>query len=217
MIEIGSVFRPYAQAMVVSEESTNWEGLQYDKFIGSLQKYPGWAAEQLANNMAATAKGDGCTYSSVNLDARSDNLVTAVDEWSLALIAGLPRNRARYDTARADTQSVWGYTAWDLYDAARQVKKQVRNTTIKAKSQAVMDAVTVAVGYNWFRPGGMWGWTYTGMHGLTIFWPKWKASLNPSWTKPWSSSNNWTFYATEIPFSAQTHWDEFLVKYARKR
>ena len=216
-VEIGTVFRPFAQAMVGSEEETNWVGLQYNRFIANLEKYPAWNAEQLADDMAATAMGDSACYSEVNLDARWDDLITAVDQWSVALVNGLPKYRARYDMARAHTQAIWGHYAWDLYDAARTMKKDVPDPAIRSTSQAVMDAVIADVGYNWVRPTPMWGMTWGRCHGLTIWWPKYKDQLNPSWTKPYSSINDWTYYQTKIPFGTETHWAEFLAGYTRNR
>jgi hypothetical protein len=225
LIEVGSVFRPYCQAMVGSEESVNWEGLEYRKFIANLKKYPTWNAEQLADDVAATTRADSACYSEVNFDARWDNLIKAVDQWSVALINALPKYRSEIDTAHAHTQAAALYTGlphadWDLYDAARNIKKYVPDATVKATSQAVMDAVVCDVGYNWVRPTPMWGMTFGKDNGLAIWWPKAKSELNPKWATNgpgWKHQNDWTFYTKEIPFAAETHWAQFLVKYTAHR
>ena len=211
-IEVGATVRPYAQAMVGSEEYTNWEGLQYDKFVANLEAYPWWTAEQLAANMAATARGDNVTFSSIMLDARFADLVTAVDRWAIALKKGLAANRRAYGAALKASQPFYdGAGERDLYSVANQIRRRVKSPSIKASCEAVMNAVLTNVTYNWVHLGVVDGFTYNRCHGLAIWWPQRRSQLNPSW----GSGHDWAYYRTKLAFAAHTHWDEFLAAYVR--
>ncbi len=212
LVEAAATVRPYAQVMVGSEEYTNWEGLQYDKFVANLERYPWWTPEQLGTNMAATARGDSLTFSSIALDVRFDDLVAAVDRWAIALKSGLRANRRAYDAARAASQRFYyGDGERDLFNAARQIRARVKSPALKASCTAVMDAVLADVTYDWFRIGRIDGFTYDRCQGLAIWWPKTRKQLDPSW----NPGNDWVYYRTKLAFAAQTHWDEFLAAYVR--
>jgi hypothetical protein len=212
LAEVAATVRPYAQVMVGSEEYTNWEGLQYDKVVANLERYPWWTPEQLGSNMAATARGDSVTFSAIALDARFDTLIAAVDHWALALKNGLRANRRAYDAARAASQRFYDTNGErDLFDAARQIRAHVKSPSIRASCTAVMDAVLADVTYNWFRLGRIDGVTYGRCQGLAIWWPKTRRQLDPSW----NPGNDWVYYRTKLAFAAQTHWDEFLAAYVR--
>ena len=86
MIEVAANWQPYAKAMAGSEDYTNWEGIQYDLVIAALRANPSMTAQQCSDTIATTAQGDSLTQSSIALDGRFDTLMTAVDEWSVALI-----------------------------------------------------------------------------------------------------------------------------------
>ena len=212
LAEVAATVRPYAQAMVGSEEYMNWEGLQYDKVVANLERYPWWTAEQLATNMAATARGDSLTFSSIALDARFDDLIAAVDRWAVALKNGLRSNRRAYDAAHAASQRFYDRNGErDLYDAARQIRARVKSPAIRASCAAVMDAVLADVTCNWFRLGRIDGFTYGRCEGFAIWWPKTRKQRDPSW----NPGNDWVYYRTKLAFAAQTHWDEFLAAYVR--
>ncbi len=204
-IEVANNWQPYAKAMVGSQEFTNWEGVQYDAVIAAIRATPTMTAQQVSDKTALTATGDSLCFSSVALDTRFTTLVTAVDQLSVALIAGLPTYRTNYDTAWRGTQGFFEATERDLLDAAVKLKAAVPDANIKAKCDAVISAVTAVETANWTN--GSRGMARAS--GLSIWWPNTHARLNP-----WEP-NDWSFYTTSLSWSAQTHWDEFLAAYCQ--
>ncbi len=205
VIEVGANWAPYAKAMAGSQEYTNWDGVRYDAVISALRTAPTMTAQQVSDTIATTAQGDNLCFSSVALDSRFTTLVTAVDQWSIALTAGLPTYRAAYNTAWTHTQGFNDITEKDLYDAAVQLKAAVPDANIKAKCDAVISAAAAVETADWTNGKP----SYARARGLSIWWPNTHARLNP-----WSS-DDWTFYTTKLSFAAQTHWDEFLAAYCQ--
>jgi len=204
MIEIEATWRNYAHAIAASQEDVWWEGFKYEVILADLQANPAMTAEQLAVEMARTMTDK--TVSAVVLDSRWDNLLTAVDQWSSALLNGLPTFRAAYDAAYADTQDVADPTNKDLYDAAVEIKAHVSDANIQAKSQAVIDAISAVTLYEWHRG------KYQDARGIGIFWPRRPADLD----EPSSLQNDFEYYRTFLRFSRLTHWDEFLSAYVNR-
>jgi hypothetical protein len=202
MVEIASNYQPYVKAMTASEDTVNWDGLRYTSVVTALQANPAMTAQQVADSMASTAQGDGMTYSSTALDVRFDNLVTAIDNWSVALKNGLPANKAAYTAAWTATQGFADVSEKDLYDAAFQLKAKVADVNIKAKCDAVMAAVTADVTVNWTNGSRK----EARAHGIAIWWPKTSLDFpyNPK------TVNDFAYYQANIGLAARTHWDEFL-------
>ena len=107
MLEVGADWQPFATAMAGSESYTNWEGIQYDAVISAIRATPAMTPQQVSDKVAATALGDSDTFSSVALDARFTTLTTAVDQWAVALQAGLPVYKSAYLSARRSTVSYY--------------------------------------------------------------------------------------------------------------
>jgi hypothetical protein len=202
MIEIEATWRNYAKAIAASQEDVWWEGFRYEVILTDLEANPAMTAEQLAVDMARSMTDK--TIAAVTLNSNWDHLLTAVDQWSLALLNGLPTYRAAYDAAYADTQHVSDPTNRDLYDAAKEIKAHVPNADIQAKSQAVMDAVQSVVLYEWHRG------KYPDAHGIGIFWPRLPADLDEPSSPQWY---DFDYYRNYLRFSRLTHWDEFLDAY----
>ena len=204
MIEIEATWRNYTKAIAASQEDVWWEGFRYDVILADLEANPAMPAEQLAVEMSRTMTDK--TISAVILNSSWDSLMTAVDEWSLVLLNGLPDYRAAYDAAYAGTQDVADPTNKDLYDAAVEIKAHVSDPMIQVKSQAVMDAVQAVVLYEWHRG------KYPDAHGIGIFWPRLPADLD----EPSSPENDFQYYRDHLIFSQLTHWDEFLDAYVNR-
>ena len=133
------------------------------------------------------------------VDGRFDTLLTAVDQWSAALKNGLAANRKKYDQAFGATRSFWQAPMdKDLYDMAYEIKRNVTDTNIKNKSQAVMNAVNAVVLHERHVNA------YADVHGITIY----------HISKATEKDSNYTYYRTLI-LRLQTGWDEFLDAYAR--
>ncbi len=205
MIEIAANWQPYAQAMAGSEQYTNWEGIQYDQVISAIRATPTMTAQQVSDKIAATALGDSITYSSLALDTRFTTLKTAVDQWAIALTAGLPVYKSAYLTAWKNTQMFTDKTEKDLYDAAYQIKLKVADALIKAKCDAVMAAVTSDVTLNWTNGSSK----VAKAKGVAIWWPSTATQLKGY------TADNLTDYRTTLAFGAQTNWDEFLVAFCQ--
>jgi hypothetical protein len=205
MIEVQATWRQYAKAMAASQEDVGYYGFEYDQVLPKLQAQPNMTAEQLAVELARSMTD--WTVAAVSLNANWDNLITAVDQWSVALLNGLPQYRSAYDAAYKVTQGVADPTNKDLYDAAAKIKAQVNDPNIKAKSQAVMDAVNAVTLYEWHHK------KYKGAHGIGIFWPRLPADLDEPSSPQW---NDFDYYRNYLRFSQLTHWDEFLDAYVNR-
>ena len=201
MIEVEATWQGHTQALVASQEDVWWEGFKYDVILADLQANPAMTAEQLAVLMASTMVDK--TIAAVALGASWDALLTAVDQWSVALLNGLPTYRAAYDAAYADTQAVLDLTNKDLVDAAAEIKAHVPDAAIQAKSQAVIDAAGAVMLYEWHRG------KYHDAHGIGLFWPRLPADLD----ELSSPEYDFDYYRNSLVFSQLTHWDEFLDAY----
>jgi hypothetical protein len=205
MIEVAANWQPYAQAMAGSEQYTNWEGIQYDQVIAAIRTTPTMTAQQVSDKTASTALGDSLTYSSMALDTRFTTLKTAVDQWAIALKAGLPIYKSAYSSAWTATQKYTDASEKDLYDAAFQLKAKVADVNIKTKCDAVMAAVTADVTVNWTN--GSSG--VSRAHGVAIWYPNSSRMLHNY------AADHLAYYQTTLNFGVTTNWDEFLVAFCQ--
>jgi len=197
-IEVQMLWHGHATALAHSQEWVGGNGVEYDLVLPQLAANPNITADQVAIATSQSATSDK-TWSAVAVDSRFDALLTAVDQWSVALNNGLAANRKKYDRAFGATRSFWQEpTDKDLYDMAYEINRLVSDQQIKAKSQAVMNAVNQVVLHERHINA------YRDAHGITIYHVS-KASQKDS---------NYTYYRT-LDFALQTGWDEFLDAYAR--
>jgi len=199
MLEVAADWQPYALAMAGSESYTNWEGIQYDAVIAALRANPAMTAQQVSDKIALTALGDSDTYSSVALDARFTTLMTAVDQWALALKAGLPAYKSAYLSARRSTVSYYSI-AFDVWQLAANMKAKVADATIKARCDAVMTAAAACTTANWTSTSKQ----FNKSKGLAVWMPSTRQQLTPY------SPTDFTYYRT-LRLNTQTNWDEFLA------
>ena len=210
VIEVETVWQGHAQYMVAAQDDVWWEGFRQDLILSALEQNPDISPEALAILMAQNLTDR--TISVVDL-AGVGNLLIAVDEWSAALSAGLTNHRTEYDIAYSHTLGVDGDPLnKDLYDAADEIKQAVNDPVIQAKSQAVMDAVSNVVLYEWHQKA-----KYKDAHGIGIFWPRYPQDLDlPS---PHTYGYDWDYYYFDgsnrpgLEFSQLTGWDDFLDVY----
>lgn len=197
-IEVQMLWHGHATALAHSQEWVGGEGVQYDLVLAQLAAKPNMTADQVAIATSQSASSDK-TWSAVAVDSRFDALLTAVSNWSVALNNGLAANRKTYDRGFGATRSFWQQsTDKDLYDMAYEINRLVSDPNIKAKSQAVMNAVNGVVLHERHVNA------YADVHGITIYHIS-RASQKDS---------NYTYYR-ELEFALQTGWDEFLDAYAR--
>lgn len=197
-IEAQLLWQGHATALAHSQEWVGGEGVQYDLVLAQLAANPDMTADQVAIATSQSASEDQ-TWSAVAVDSRFDTLLEAVEQWSAALKNGLPQNRKEYDQAFSATRSFWQAPMdKDLYDMAYEIHRNVTDATIKARSQAVMDAVNAVVLHERHVN------SYADAHGITIY------HIGRATEK----DSEYTYYRT-LDFALQTGWDEFLDAYAR--
>jgi hypothetical protein len=199
-IEIFNLWHGHATAVTGSQEYVGWEGLQYDLVLAQMTAVQGnMTADQVAIAFAQSATADK-TWSAVAVDSRFDALSTAVNDWSIALKNGLASSRKQYDQAFTATRNFWQATEdKDLYDMAYELNRNVTDATVKAKSQAVMNAVDSVVLFD--RHAN----SYADTHGITIY----------HISKAVEKDSLYRYYRSTIDFALQTGWDEFLDAYAK--
>ena len=197
-IEVQRLWHGHATALSHSQEWVGGEGIQYDLVLAQLAANPNMSADQVAIATTQSATSDK-TWSAVAVDIRFDALLTAVNQWSVALNNGLSANRRKYDRAFGATRSFWQAPMdKDLFDMAYEIDRNVSDANLKAKSQAVMDAVEAVVLYERHVNA------YADVHGITIY----------HITRATEKDSNYTYYRG-LDFALQTSWDEFLEAYAR--
>ena len=162
-IEVQMLWHGHATALAHSQEWVGWDGIEYDLVLAQLAASPNMTADQVAIATSQSATSDK-TWSAVAVDSRFDALLTAVNNWSVALNNGLAANRTKYNRAFGATRSFWQAPMdKDLYDMAYEIKRLVSNQDIKNKSQAVMDAVNAVVLHERHVNA------YADVHGITIY------------------------------------------------
>jgi Clostripain family len=198
-IEVQMLWHGHASAVSHSQEWVGGEGIQYDLVLEQLTANPYMGADQVAIATTQSASSDK-TWSAVAVDSRFDALISAVNQWSIALKDGLGTNRKKYDQAFTATRSFWQAPMdKDLYDMAYEINNRVSDQNIKNKSQVVMNAVDGVVLFERHVNA------YAEVHGITIY----------HISKATEKDSNYHYYRTTLDFALQTGWDEFLDAYAK--
>lgn len=198
-IEVFKLWHNHATAVASSQEYVGWDGIEYDLVLAQLAANPNMTADAVAIATSQSASNDK-TWSAVAVDGRLTTLLTAVDQWSVALKNGLTANRSKYAKAFTATRSMWQAPMDDdLYDMAYEINRNVTDTNIKAKSQAVMNAFASVVLHERHVNA------YSDVHGISIY----------LITKASQKDSNYTYYRNTLDFALTTGWDEFLDAYAK--
>jgi hypothetical protein len=193
-IEIAALWNGSATALVGSQEFVNMDGIEYDAVISQLNANPNMTADQVAAASSASATAEA-TYSSMAVDSRYAALRTAVNDWSIALKAALPTQKAAIVKGFSNAKKFWqAPTDMDLSDLAKQINAQVTNATVKSKGSAVIAAVDALVLHRRYT-----GSKYAMVRGITI----------TGFTKASQKGADWPYYRT-LGFAQTTGWDEFL-------
>lgn len=206
-IEVQAQWRNHASVFVGSQADLGWDGIEYDRVLPSLLANPSMSPEELGLLMAhsMTVDTDAETASMAVLNEDWDNLLVAVDEWARTLLYRLPLHRSDYDIARSQTIGMSDPLNKDLGDAARKILEVVPDPVVRARSQAVIDALGRTIVYEWHVNNA----EYQGVSGLTIYWPRNPQDLD----EPSSPPNDFRYYRRNLEFSTLTHWDEFIRAY----
>jgi hypothetical protein len=197
-IEIFNLWHGHATAVSSSQEYVGWDGIEYDQVIKALVANPNMTADQVAIATSQSASNDK-TWSAVAVDSRFTTLKNAVNDLAVALNNGLAANRSKIARAFGATRSFWQAPMdKDLYDMAYELNRNVTDTTIKAKSVAVMNAFSSVVLHERHVNA------YADVHGITIY----------QISKASEKDSNYTYYRATVDFALQTAWGEFLNAYA---
>jgi hypothetical protein len=197
-IEVQMLWHGHATALSHSQEWVGGEGVQYDLVLQQLADNPDMSADQLAIATSQSATSD-MTWSAVAVDDRFDDLLNAVNQWAVALNQGLDANRKNYDRAFRATRSFeQAPMDKDLYDMAYEIDRLVGDSSIKSRSQAVMNAVKAVVLHERHVT------SYADAYGITIY----------HISRAIEKDSTYDYYRT-LDFALQTSWDEFLDAYVR--
>lgn len=201
-MEIYKLWENKATAIAASEEYVGWNGIEYDSVIAQLRANPFMSADQVAvaSAQSAVVLGGERTFSAVAVDGRLANLLTATEQFAVALTNGLAANRKKYDRAFGATRSMWQAPMdKDFYDLANEIDIAVSDANIKARAQSVMNAISSVRLYEGHTNA------YSDVHGMTIY----------HISKAAQKDSNYTYYRSTIDLALTTSWDEFLNAYAQ--
>lgn len=203
-LEVQSAFRPYAKALVASEDYVGYEGFKYEDFLASLNAMPSMDANEAAVALASTMNDR--TVSAVALDARWDALQSAVDNWARVMSSGLAKNRSSYESAWKASKGFADPLTKDLRDTALKFKANTKDSALKDACQRVIDTLDATMLYEWHLD------VYSRAYGTTIFFPWGQKDLDA----PSSPANDFEFYQAKLPLAQDTLWDEFLLQYVAR-
>jgi hypothetical protein len=200
-IEIYKLWQGHATAVAASQEYVNWNGIEYDVVLSQLVADPYMTADEVAVASAESAiiQGGEKTFSAVAVDDRLDTLLTALDQFAVALNNGLAENRKQYHRAFGETSHMWkAKMDKDLYDMAYEIKSRVSDPDIQSKSQSVMNAFDSVV--LWEDHAN----DYKDVYGITI----------NHISKASKKDADYDYYRSTVDFALESAWDEFMDAYA---
>jgi hypothetical protein len=200
-LEIAKLWHGHATAISASQEYVGWKGIEYDVVLSQLIANPDMTADDVAvaSSQSAIIEGGERTWAAIAVDGRLDALLTATDEFAVALTDGLAANRKKYDMAFGATRNMWQAPMdKDLYDMAFEINARVASPVIKAKAQAVMGAIDSTVLWSGHTNA------YAEVHGVTIY----------HISKASEKDSDYDYYRATLDFPLQSQWDEFLDAYA---
>jgi hypothetical protein len=201
-IEIMQLWNGYATAITGSQEYVGWEGLQYELALAQMASNPNMTADQVAVAFSQSASADK-TWAALAVDGRYITLKNAVNDLAVALNTGLAANRTKINRAFGATRSFWQAPMdKDLYDMAFELNRNVTDANIKAKSVAVMNAMT---GVNGVVLHQYHTNAYADTYGITIY----------HISKASEKNADYIYYRANVDFALETLWDEFLNNYAQ--
>jgi len=195
MEEIDYQMMPYVNFRVGSEETVPWDGLPYDAILLALTDNPTMTPEVLASRMVSDYMDSYGTWGDETLSAvelYDNDVALHANDLAQSIMTGC--NRAEIASARSLVESYYDPDYVDLYHCAELVWAHASDVAVKSDAQDLMDEVdrvVVAEGYGMGHPNS---------HGISIYFPKTEAEYSP-------------YYETELEFTADTEWDEFLNWY----
>ena len=205
MEEVDYQIMPYAKHRVSSEELEPYYGWNYTASMTYLINNPKCTSQQLSSQIVSdyinsTGTSGYHTLSAVNLDNLND-LAVATSELGNDLMNTLPLYRTQIEEVndRVECFPYYNYRLYsyiDLYDFARLISESIDDPVIINDAHNVMDAIANAV------IAEAHGSIHPNSHGISIYLP------DPRY------STYLTYYETDMVFSYDTQWDEFLCMFS---
>jgi len=192
---MGSASRHLVDITVGSEETEPGDGWDYSATLVALTANPamtpaGLAAQIVNDYVSFYSSSWDITQSGVDLDYM-ETLATAVDSFAIAM-TNATGDWTSISTARSSAQEYYYYYYIDLYHFAQLVNQDATiSQTVRDAASDVMTAVTNAVIAEGHTA------SVGNSHGLSIYYPE-------------SPGDYFTSYETDVLFTNDTHWDEFL-------
>jgi hypothetical protein len=213
-IEIAAQAYPYCNYMAASETIGWTDTWAYNTLLNSLVTNPSVSPQQYCVTITDLANPHDSpthvTQSVCSIDlSKTSNLVTASNSLSQSLKNNLYQYRSQIQSAR--TSSSWMEGPYidqdqriiDLYQFAQNIKSMVPDSTIQGQAQQILDQIGPAggsAGYIVMRERHSASASFC--HGLSIYFP-----LNRT------RYNSPSGYTTNVDFTSNTQWDEFLTCY----
>jgi len=206
---------------LVASESAVWSRFPYEGYVGAIgmDTTPRELTGAMVRVYDDALLGYPRTMAGLAVDVSVVGPISqALDSLALALSNTLTTStRLQIAQAYSGVQkfdSNWDYALAspdayvDLYDLAEQLAAHVTDTAVLSAAHALTVAIgppggDVVVqerhhdGHPWVAPSQTW--TFTGAHGLAIYFPLGE----DSWVRDY-------YQPTELDLAAHTHWDEFL-------
>ena len=192
---MGSADRPLVDITVGSEETEPGDGWDYSATLTALvadpTMTPAELGTQIVNDYVVSYSSSwDITQSAVDLDYM-EALATAIDNFAIAMTAR-PWDWSPISTARSLAQEYYYYYYIDLYHFAQLVNQDATiSQEVRDAASAVMTAVTNAVIAEGHTA------SVGDSHGLSIYYPE-------------TSGNYFPDYETDVLFTTDTNWDDFL-------
>jgi subtilisin family serine protease len=192
---MGSASRPLVDMTVGSEETEPGDGWDYASTLTALTTDPAMTPAELGTQIVndyvdSYSSSWDITQSAVNLDYL-ETLATAVDSLAIAM-TNAPGDWDAISTARSSAQEYYYYYYIDLYHFAQLVNEDATiSQTVRDAASDVMTAVNNAVIAEGHTS------SVGNSHGISIYYPE-------------TSGNFFSDYETDVLFTADTHWDDFL-------
>ncbi len=192
---MGSASRPLVDITVGSEETEPGDGWDYAATLTALTADPTMTPAELGTQIVndyviSYSSSWDITQSAVDLDYM-EALATAVDSFAVAM-TNAPGDWTAISTARSSAQEYYYYYYIDLYHFAQLVNQDATiSQAVRDAASDVMTAITNAVIAEGHTA------SVGNSHGLSIYYPE-------------TSANYYSDYETDVLFTNDTHWDEFL-------
>jgi len=200
MVEVDYLLREYSDFAVGSEQTEPGDGWNYTPILQSLIDDPSMSAQRLGEKVVeeygdyyASAGEKDVTQALVNL-SRINGLSQAIDGLAEALNQSVGKHGNSISDARNETVVYDNFNYIDLYDFARTVRENVKNTTVDARAGEMMNEINRTV----VREEH--GAAQPNSHGLSIYFPG-------------SRDNYDSALYDGLNFSRATAWDDFLRTY----